>query len=235
MSLGELFTLGGFATGALILFFAARRQNLATPGMRIVALCGVLGGVIGARLCEWVLGGTQVLAQHPGAFLDPRNGGKSLVGGLFFGWLSVEIAKKKLGIRRSTGDLWALALPGGEAVGRIGCFFNGCCFGTPFSGWGAIHQHGEWRHPAQIYSALGAALIFAILWKLRDKLPREGDLFRCYLLLYGVSRFVIEFARQRPLAWKGLSLVQLICLETAVFAAVSLYLASRKSLQSEVL
>ncbi|HEX9998524.1 MAG TPA: prolipoprotein diacylglyceryl transferase family protein [Abditibacterium sp.] len=223
MSSGELWTLGGFATGALILFFVARSRGLATPGMRLVALSGILGGVLGARITEWFFGVAQFANHNPGAFLDPRNGGKSLVGGLIFGWMSVEIAKKRLGIKRSTGDLWALALPAGEAVGRIGCFLNGCCFGLPFSGFCVAYQHGAWRHPTQIYSSLSAALLFAVLWKLRAKLPREGDLFRLYLLLYGISRFSIEFVRQRDFIFGALSLVQVLCLGAAIYAAFSLF------------
>jgi phosphatidylglycerol:prolipoprotein diacylglycerol transferase len=229
MTLGELLTALGYLTGALVLYCESRRRRLATPGMRIVALCGIVGGVVGARVSEWIFSAASVLSAHPAAILDPRNGGKSLVGGLIFGWISVEIAKRKLGIVRSTGDLWALALPAGEAVGRLGCFASGCCFGLPFHGPWAIAQHGEWRHPTQLYSALGAALIFAVLWKLRDSLPREGDLFRLYLLLYGLSRFSIEFARQRDFVWALLSTVQLICLEAVLFAAISLALSFRKA------
>ncbi len=227
MSPGEFWTLLGYLTGTLVLWVEARRRRLATTGVRIVALCGVVGGVLGARLSQWVLESSGVLAAHPTAFLDPRNGGKSLIGGLVFGVLSVEIAKRRLGIRRSTGDLWALALPAGEAVGRIGCALNGCCFGTRFDGAGAIFQHGAWRHPTQFYSALAAALIFGILFRLRDKLPREGDLFRLYLLLYGAARFGIEWFRERHFVFASLSTVQIICLETAIFAAIALWLSAR--------
>lgn len=228
MTLGELLTALGYLAGALVLYFEARRRHLATPGMRLVALCGICGGVLGARVTEWLFSASHLVSEHPSAFLDPRNGGKSLIGGLVCGWLSVEIAKRKLGITRSTGDLWALALPAGEAVGRLGCFANGCCFGIPLSTEWAVWQHGAWRHPAQIYSAVAALSIFAILWKLRDALPREGDLFRLYLLLYGLSRFFIEFARQRDFIWASLSTVQLVCLEAALFAAIALILSFRK-------
>lgn len=228
MTPGEFWTLLGYLTGGMVLYMAARRQKLATEGLRMVALCGVLGGVVGARLTEWVFGAARTFMEHPSAFLDPRNGGKSLVGGLFCGWVCVEMAKRRLGIRRSTGDLWALALPAGEAVGRIGCLLNGCCFGTSFLGSWSIHQHGLWRHPTQIYSVLSAAMLFVLLFKLRDALPREGDLFRLYLLLYGTSRFAIEFFRERQFAVGSLSFVQLICLETAFFAAFTLYLSHKK-------
>ena len=226
MTLGEFFTLLGFLTGALVLWLWSRARNLATEGMKWVALAGIGGGVLGAKLTQWIVGEGGGLS---GAMLNPHSGGKSLVGGLVCGWLAVEIAKRALGIRRSTGDGWALALPAGEAVGRIGCAFNGCCYGTPWNGSWAVYQHGAWRHPAQLYSALAAALIFAVVWFSRPLLRREGESFRLYLLLYGASRFAIEFARVRAFAWGDLSLVQLICLETAIVAALMLAWNNRKS------
>ena len=218
MTPGEFFTFLGYATGATVFYAWARGRRLATEGMKWVVLWGVFGGVAGAKLAQWVVGGTGLSR----AIWDPHAGGKSLVGGLVCGWIAVEIAKRVLGIRRSTGDGWALALPAGEAVGRVGCLLNGCCYGTKWEGAWAIYGHGAWRHPAQIYSALAAALIFGIIWATRAQMAREGESFRWYLLLYGASRFAIEFWRERPLAWGELSLVQLICAETALAAALVL-------------
>lgn len=218
MTLGEFFTLLGFLTGALVLWLWSRARNLATEGMKWIALAGIVGGVVGAKLTQWLIGEGGV----SGAILNPHNGGKSLVGGLVCGWIAVEIAKRVLGIKRSTGDGWALALPAGEAVGRIGCAFNGCCYGTKCEASWAIYQHGAWRHPTQLYSGAAAALIFAVIWFSRGELKREGDSFKLYLLLYGVSRFAIEFARERSTVWHNLSLVQIICLETALVAAITL-------------
>jgi phosphatidylglycerol:prolipoprotein diacylglycerol transferase len=225
MGLGELLTLSGYLVGALVLFLESRRRNLNTEGMRIVAIAGLVCGVAGAKVTQWFFSSGVPLV----ALLQPQNGGKSLVGGLIFGWLGVEVAKRHLGIRRSTGDSWALALPAGEAVGRLGCYFNGCCIGTPFQGSWAVLQVGFERHPTQIYSAVGAALLFGVLWQLRDSLPREGDLFKMYLTLYGVSRFGIEFFRERNYVFLQMSMVQIICLEVAIFALIGLTLSFRRS------
>ena len=219
MTLGEFFTSLGFLTGALVLYFWSRAQNLNTQGMKYVALAGIVGGVAGAKMTQWVLGENGGLTS---AILDPQSGGKSLIGGLVCGWLAVEIAKRVLGIKRSTGDGWALALPAGEAIGRIGCYFNGCCYGTKCEASWAIYGHSAWRHPTQLYSSAAAALIFLIVWFSRPVFKREGESFKLYLLLYGSARFAIEFARERSVVWHDLSLVQLVCLETAVVAALIL-------------
>ena len=210
-------------------WWAARKRKLDTEGMGFVALAGFVGGVIGAKLTEWILMHWSTFAANPSAILDPRVGGRTLIGGVLCGWLAVEIAKWRLGIRRSTGDLFALALPAGEAIGRVSCHFNGCCFGTRSTFFYAIYQHDAWRHPAQLYSAGVAAIIFGVLLMLRDKLPREGDLFKCYLLLYGSSRFMIEFFRERTLAVGGLSVAQWICLGIATAGASGLWISHQRA------
>jgi phosphatidylglycerol:prolipoprotein diacylglycerol transferase len=222
MRLGEFFTLLGYLTGALIFYLAARGKKLATEGMGYVALAGLCGGVIGARI--------GALLSTPGAALTfPGGNGKALLGGLFGGWLAVELCKKQLGLTRSTGDLWALALPAGEAVGRIGCYLNGCCYGSVCTAPWAVYQQGAWRHPAQLYASFIAALIFVALLSLRTKLSREGDLFRAWMLLFAAGRFVLEFYRERPSLFFGLSLAQWLCLEIFVSGALWwLWMSHRK-------
>jgi phosphatidylglycerol:prolipoprotein diacylglycerol transferase len=235
-ALGAFFTTLAYVAGAGVLYLAARRRGVATEGMGWVALAGLVGGVLGARLTEWLVAHWSVLAQHAVAFLDPRTGGRTLIGGVVAGWAAVEAAKWRLGIRRSTGDLFALALPAGETLGRVGCFFNGCCYGITSGVPWHVYQHDAWRHPAQLYSAGVAAATFALLLALRDRLPREGDLFRVYLLVFGVTRFGLEFFRERTLVPGGLSLAQWVCLELAVVGALALLMGrwrARPALRTE--
>jgi phosphatidylglycerol:prolipoprotein diacylglycerol transferase len=229
MSIGELFTTSGFVVGALVFFYAAREKRLATQGVGWVALAGFLGGAFGAKLTEWIVSNPALLSAQPDAMLNPNSGGRTLIGGVLCGWLAVEIAKWKLGIKRSTGDLFALALPAGEVVGRIGCHFNTCCFGVESTIFCALYQHGSWRFPSQLLSSFVAFAIFMILWTRRKTIAREGDLFRWYLLLYGASRFGIEFTRERHVALGGLSVAQWVCLEMTITGVLALWLARRKA------
>src|SRR5689334_7089187 len=117
MILGELFTTLGFLTGGLVFWLAARSRRLATEGIGRLVLAGLMCGAIGAKLTQLLASGWPVkIGFFEG--LNPQAGGRALLGGIAFGWLGVEIAKRRLGIKRSTGDLFALALPAGEAVGR---------------------------------------------------------------------------------------------------------------------
>ncbi|MFI5387742.1 MAG: prolipoprotein diacylglyceryl transferase [Fimbriimonadales bacterium] len=127
----------------------------------------------------------------------------------------------------------ALALPAGEAVGRIGCFFNGCCYGTVCSTPWAVYQHGAWRHPVQIYSAVTAALIFGSLLGVRKWLTREGDLFMLYLVAFGATRFGLEFLRQNDTFWLGLTPMQWLCLELIVYGTLTLMSRKRQPAPSK--
>lgn len=225
--MGVFFTSLGYLTGIAVLILAARERKLLTDGMARVGAAAVLGGIIGAKLTEWLFMGWP-FKMSPALILDPELGGKSLFGGLVIGWICAEVTKRRLGIRRSTGDLFALALPAGEAVGRIGCFFNQCCYGTPTSGPIAVYQHGAWRHPAQLYSSASALLILVALLLVRKHMRREGDLFKLYLVLFGFTRFGLEFIRERPDALWGLSAMQWFCIELVVAGVIGLGLSWKK-------
>ncbi|MCC7491515.1 MAG: prolipoprotein diacylglyceryl transferase [Fimbriimonadaceae bacterium] len=194
MSAGEGCTAAGYVVAGLLLWREARQRRMATRGVGWVALAGLWGGLLGARLAHWLVVQPGLLATDPSLLLDPRAGGRTVLGGIVGGWLAVELTKRYLGLRRSTGNLFAPALAAGEAVGRVGCLLQGCCFGRPCDLPWAIWQHGAWRHPTQVYSLL---LCLALLPLLYRPWPREGDRFRVYLLTYGAGRAVIEAFRDQ--------------------------------------
>jgi len=228
MSLGELFTGLGYAVGAIVFLWAAKKKGVATEGMGLVAACGFILGILGAKLTQLVAQGWPFRVPAI-AIVDPESGGRALLGGVIFGWIGVELAKRRLGIKRSTGDLFALALPAGEAVGRIGCYFNACCYGIPCDLPWAVYQHGAQRHPTQIYSSLTAlALLGYLLWVSRKGDRPEGDLFYRYLIGFGATRFLIEFVRFRESVILGLSPMQWFCLDLIVGGAIGLRVLSKR-------
>lgn len=215
MTLGFLFTFLGYATGAAVFWGRARERGLATEGMGIIAVTAFAGGIAVAKISQWLVAAPLAVLKNPLLLADLSTGGRALIGGVLGGWLAVRWTRRRLGIDRPTGDLFALALPAGEAVGRIGCFFNQCCYGIPSSGFYVCYQQGTLRHPVQIDMALSAAAIFVLLWGRRDRVAREGELFALYLVLFGLSRFVLEFLRARDEFIGGLSLAQCVCLGLA--------------------
>lgn len=185
--IGLGFNIAGYGVGLMVYLAEAKRRKMNTSMTTEVALIGVLAGIALATAAQWVYF-FFLPSQAPGGFAA----GRTIVGGVLGGWIAVEIAKKRLGITQSTGPLWALALPAGETVGRIGCWFHGCCHGKVCDLPWAIEQHGALRHPTQIYLSLAALASFCILWMLKDK---EG-LFFWAVLLWSVSRIIIEPLRE---------------------------------------
>ena len=150
-------------------------------------------------------------------------GGKTIVGGLLGGWIGVEIAKSRLGVRAATGDGYVFPLIFGMAVGRIGCFLTGLpdhTYGN-FSTlpWAVNFGDGP-RHPTQLYD-IGFLVLLAIALRLRMRKPSEnGRLFRLFLGAYLIYRFGVEFIKPTYRPYLGLSAIQLACI---VGAAVCLW------------
>ncbi len=229
MTLGSSLTIGGYLLGALVFWLRAREKRVATQGFALLALWALCGGVLGAKLAQWMLELGLDFWQRPLEFFSLQSGGRTILGGVAGGWLGVDLGKRHLAIRRSTGDLFALAIPAGEAVGRVGCYFNGCCYGKSCSLPFAIYQHGVWRHPTQIYAALASALIFIVLWRARDKWPHEGDGWKAFLVLWGAARFVVEAFRAHDgeASAGGISSAQWMCLGLMLAGIVLLWRARR--------
>jgi phosphatidylglycerol:prolipoprotein diacylglycerol transferase len=192
-----------YAVGTAAFALMARRRGLATSGVGAVSIAGLLGGLVGANLAQWLTTGS---------------GGKSVLGGVAGGYLAVVLYKRYLGVRRPTGDLFAVALSAGEAVGRFGCFVGGCCYGVPTAVSWAVYQHGAWRHPTQLYLALLSLLILTVLlWiEFRAPLPENGLLY-VQGTLYAVGRFLVEFFREGTPFALGLTAAQWACLAGFVF------------------
>jgi prolipoprotein diacylglyceryltransferase len=139
-------------------------------------------------------------------------GGKTIVGGLLGGWLGVELVKKLSGIKRRTGDLFALPLCVGIAVGRVGCLLAGLAddtYGKPTGlPWAVNLGDGIGRHPVQVYEIIFLALV-GILVSVKTKLP-EGARFRIFLGSYLAWRIVIDSLKPQPLI-EGMNLIQWSC------------------------
>ena len=99
-----------------------------------------------------------------------------------------------------------VALPLGHAIGRVGCFLAGCCFGHPTTlPWGvaftdphslvAREYLGVPLHPTQLYEVVANLILFFILQHMYKKPHKNGAIVAAYVIGYGVIRFGIEFFR----------------------------------------
>jgi prolipoprotein diacylglyceryltransferase len=195
----------GYFVGGQVFWWQRRRLGDPIEGVArlVVVAAAIFGAAIGAKLLS--------VLENPSV---PSLQGKTVVGGFLGGLIGVEVMKKLYGITRSTGDAFALPLTVGTAIGRVGCYAAGMedgTFGSPTSlPWGHNYGDGVARHPTQIYEMVFLMLLGAVLVSVRTRMPREGDLFRLFMVAYMSFRFVVDFLKPGvPLA--GLTAIQWAC------------------------
>lgn len=184
-----------------------------------VVAAAAAGAALGSKLLYW-LEDPRLTLEH---WRDPfyLMAGKTIVGGLIGGLIAVEWTKRRLGVARRTGDLFALPLATGIAIGRIGCFLTGPSdhtSGTPTAlPWGVNFGDGVLRHPTQLYEILFVILLGAFLWRL-VKLPhREGDLFKVFMAGYLGFRLLVDFLKPDVRVALGLSSIQWACVAMLLY------------------
>jgi phosphatidylglycerol:prolipoprotein diacylglycerol transferase len=184
----------------------------------MLTLAAFIGGTFGAKL-------PFVGAADSGWFALQSwvSDGKTITLGLVGAYLGVELAKLALDVRVKTGDTFALPLALALAVGRWGCFCNGCCYGVPTElPWGvnfSVDGRVVRCHPTQIYESLfHLAMAGVIVLMMRLDVLRQQRL-KVYLIAYGGFRFLTEFIRPEPPVWGGLTFYQWVGL--GMIAALS--------------
>lgn len=185
-------------------------------------------GVIGARIF-YVIENIGYYFKNPLEIIMLQYGGLSWFGGLILGTVSgaIYLRKRRLDSYRIL-DLVAPFIALGQALGRIGCLLNGCCFGK-VSLYGIYFEvHKLILLPTQIYSAAILLIIFIILRLLQNRPHAAGSVFFSYLVLYSIKRFFIEFWRaDNPVVFSGLTLFQILSVLIFCAALIKLILIAR--------
>ncbi|MBI3891433.1 MAG: prolipoprotein diacylglyceryl transferase [Candidatus Wallbacteria bacterium] len=172
---------------------------------RRIAAGALLGAVLGAKL-PYLLANAERLSL--GFFFLSTQ--KTILGGLVGGYLGVEAAKWSLGVRVKTGDSFAVPVAAAIAVGRLGCFVGGCCYGLPTTlPWGVDFGDGIPRHPTQLYEFAFHAAAAAALWECRRRGLFPRQLIKLYILTYLGYRFASDFLRPEATVWMSLTGYQL--------------------------
>lgn len=174
----------------------------------LVVLCGIIGAKILYIINDW-----SYYTTHPREIFSL---GTLQAGGVFSGGLIAALAAAAWYIRKhnmpalSTCDAFSPGLALGHAIGRIGCFAAGCCYGKPTHHFWGITFTNPWARewvgtplnealePTQLFeSAVELANFFVLMWMLKRK-KFDGQVFAAYLMLYGVARYFLEFIRDDP-------------------------------------
>ena len=184
-----------------------------------VIAAAAAGGAIGSKLLYWLESPAATMAHaHDLAFLL---GGKSIVGGLLGGLMAVEATKGTIGLRRSTGDLFALPLAVGIAIGRLGCFLTGLpdrTHGTPTQlPWGFDYGDGFRRHPTQIYEIVFLAILGCVI--ARGRGWPDGDRFKALMVGYLGFRVCVDGVKPGEPLLLGLTAIQLAAAAGLVYYA----------------
>jgi phosphatidylglycerol---prolipoprotein diacylglyceryl transferase len=219
-----LFTALGVVIGVAVATAFARREGYSEDTIYNVALCLVIGGIVGAR-------GLYVI-EHWSDFNDDlidivrvNTGGISiygaLIGGTIGAWLYAYF-RKVPNIPRGA-DIAAMGGILGMAVGRIGDIINGEHFASETDlPWGVVYTHSSSpsvihfgpnappQHPAVAYEMIGDIVIFGILLWIFLNVNRAGVTFFAWVFLYGLLRTLVSFLRLDDIVFLGLRTAQLI-------------------------
>lgn len=196
---GAFVALGIFC-GLLLLEKQARLRGLNADVVGSFAFWVIVAAIIGARI-GWVVQYWPMYKDNWFAIINVREGGLAFHGGLI-GAIIVGcyyVYRYRLSLAK-LADAASLPLCLGYVIGRWGCFFNGCCWGTPTTlPWGVYTRFAEGlRHPVQLYDSLITLGLFGfIAWRSKSS-KFGGQLFLETLMGFAVVRFAVEFFRDSP-------------------------------------
>jgi phosphatidylglycerol:prolipoprotein diacylglycerol transferase len=194
----------GFLVALTLAAKEAKRKDIPNESIIDVGFYALLSGIIGARLF-FILTNLQNFLEHPLDMLKIWEGGLVFYGGVIFALPTVIWLARKRGLPLwQTADIWAPSIAIGHAIGRLGCFCAGCCYGKPAEGlpWSVTFTDPDslallWTplHPTQLYESAAEFLNFLILITLRRHQSFKGQLFLVYILNYSIIRSVVEIFR----------------------------------------
>jgi phosphatidylglycerol:prolipoprotein diacylglycerol transferase len=221
------------AAALLVALWGARKQKVSQNSVYELATWLFLGGVIGAR--------AMYVAFHLSAIHEPLDILRTWQGGnVFYGCILGGFTGSMLYWLRRPFPFWAMcdvaapAVAIGAAVGRIGCFLNGCCDGArsnlPWAVRFPAGSHAWVRqinagligpetplslpvHPTQFYAFIAAFAVLIILLVYYPRQRRQGEIMALLMILYPLSRWPIEALRgDEPALLAGMTLAQIISL-----------------------
>ena len=233
-------------SAVLIYMFLSRHTIIKELGLNkdevndMVFLYGLFfGAVLGGRIGYMFFYGTDQLINNPLSLFYIWQGGLSFHGGLMGVVISLFVFSKRKNIEfLRLIDGVALSMPIGLGLVRIGNFLNGELYGRPTdSEWGFIFPtdpFGLLRHPSQLYESFGEGiLLFVILMTINKLTKISGIISSCFLIFYGLIRFIIEYYRQPDahigyVAFDSLSMGQILCIPMIVIG-IFMFIYSRKT------
>jgi phosphatidylglycerol:prolipoprotein diacylglycerol transferase len=237
-----------FVAGLYVSARAASKEGLDKDQVYDLGLYLGISALAGAKLLLFITDFEYYLQNPSQIFsLETLRSGGVYYGG-FLAAVIVGISytrRHHLPVWKMT-DVYAPGIALGQAIGRLGCFSAGCCYGKPTSSALAVVFKNPYSlqtvgvplmiplYPTQLYEAAANLVIFVVLWLTLGRRRFDGQVFIFYLFLYSATRFFIEFLRGDPdrgFLFDGqLSTSQFISIVLVVFATV-LYVGLRRNIE----
>jgi phosphatidylglycerol:prolipoprotein diacylglycerol transferase len=228
-----------FLVGILVAIYFAKREGFGAELILDLALYVIIASLVGARLF-YCIGQWSSFMTNPLDIIMVQKGGLVFLGGFLLDLLVIYwyARNRKINLPKL---LDALA-PGsalGIAIGRIGCFLNGCCFGKPtLLPWGidfppqalaySYFPHAC-LHPTQLYETLGMTLVFVLMLIIYRYKRYDGQVSGWFFCFYALERFIVEFFRYSPFYWLRLTPSQWILIFIGFLSAYFLFSHRRKN------
>jgi phosphatidylglycerol:prolipoprotein diacylglycerol transferase len=218
-----------------------RGANLTYENVINAALVGIPSGIIFARVLH-IIDLWDYYAANPGLIFSHFGEGLTIYGavlGAALGiWIYSRFSKTNFGYM---ADMLAPGIILAQAIGRVGCTINGCCYGIACDLPWAIQYGGTGRdqiigpvHPTQIYEIIYNLIVFGILLTFRKRFRPDGSLFLIYLTFYAVWRLGIDFIREGKDLLFGLHEAQLISIVVLIVTITLMALRTRRVKKGEV-
>ena len=238
-----------FLAGLWVATRLARQANLPAETIFNLGFYSALSAMLGAKVMM-ILVDLPYYTQHPAEIFSLST---LQAGGVFYGGLIAALLVAAWYLHKTklpgllTADIFAPGIALGHAIGRLGCFSAGCCWGLP--------THLPWAvrftdpnsqvppellnvplHPTQLYESFSEFVIFGILyWRIRKPHP-AGAIISLYLMLYSTARFIVEFFRyhEQGNLWGGpLDTSQWLSILLFVIGASYFVVAARRRVTPE--
>ncbi len=228
-----LFTYGfmiavAFVIAIIFVFREAHREGINTEKFADLGFFIIISGIIGSRILYILINWPEYL-KHPLSIFKVWEGGLVFYGGILGAMItSVFLLKRYKLPFWEMMDIFAPAVVLAQAIGRIGCFMAGCCYGistnipwaVKFNNYNTLAPRNIFIHPTQLYHSFANIIIFLILiYILRKRRHFKGQIFSLYICLYSVGRLLVEFFRGD--SWKyffgfmnltqGISIIIFLC------------------------
>jgi phosphatidylglycerol:prolipoprotein diacylglycerol transferase len=238
------------ATACLVGLWLAKkeavRNGIEKQKIEDFFLFAIIAAILGARLYYVTFTDPSLFWNSPYSAIAIWEGGLAIhgaiLGGLLVGIFFTRMYKLSFW---KFADTLAPSLVLGQAIGRIGCFFNGDAHGYPTDlPWGMVYSPespagqmfpDQALHPTQLYEMVFNLIIFGVLWNFRKRIKTRGNLFLLYVMLYSAGRIIVEYFRADKLTfWNNVSAAQSIGVAgIAAALAIMLFLNKKSSLSAQ--